>query len=74
MHREDLRCGWNFPLSNGLPAQCNPKDVNGDTCCSEGGWCGNTSAHCECEKWGDCRTTFYPPPYMGVTKLFDPHL
>merc|ERR1719431_874166 len=48
LHRNDDRCGSEFLLSNGLPAQCNP---DGQLfCCSEYGYCGGTSEHCECEK------------------------
>lgn len=49
--REDLRCGKDYPLLDGSPAQCNPDNEDGFVCCSAVGWCGNTRAHCTC---GDC--------------------
>ena len=42
--REDGRCGPDFPLANGIPAQCDGK--GGGPCCSPSGWCGSTEAHC----------------------------
>ncbi|XP_070572361.1 uncharacterized protein [Ptychodera flava] len=44
--RADGRCGQNYPLPNGDPAECDPN--KGDPCCSDLGWCGNTNAHCQC--------------------------
>merc|ERR1711937_529405 len=49
--REDLRCGSDFPDSKGNPAECNPFDADGFTCCSPWGWCGSTADHCDCD---DC--------------------
>lgn len=46
--RDDGRCGNEFPLSNGLPAKCNPD--GGYHCCSEYGYCGSTEEHCNCAK------------------------
>ncbi|CAH1233427.1 Hypp738 [Branchiostoma lanceolatum] len=51
--RSDLRCGKSFPASLANPGQCNP---NGPApCCSSGGWCGNTAAHCTCTGCVDYR-------------------
>jgi hypothetical protein len=46
--REDHRCGPMYPLKDSSPAQCDPNHQNGHTCCSPGGWCGLTPAHCTC--------------------------
>ncbi|KAL5247123.1 hypothetical protein ACHWQZ_G019098 [Mnemiopsis leidyi] len=46
--REDGRCGVNYKLPNGRPAECNPLHPMGHTCCSDKGWCGKTSKHCQC--------------------------
>ncbi|XP_077995833.1 bone morphogenetic protein 1-like [Glandiceps talaboti] len=43
---DDLRCGLNFPLSDGTPSQCNPDGIY--PCCSPADWCGNTAGHCSC--------------------------
>jgi len=64
--REDDRCGPDYPLPDGTPAQCNP---DGNPCCSDFGWCGNSAEYCDCkdcidytEGWfisaiaGDCQT------------------
>ena len=47
--RDDLLCGTEYPLANGDPAQCDPNNSIGFTCCSSGGWCGKTSSHCKCD-------------------------
>nr|XP_006816218.1 PREDICTED: uncharacterized protein LOC102809517 [Saccoglossus kowalevskii] len=47
--RSDGRCGPNYPLEDGTPAECNPD--SGFPCCSTYGWCGSTFDHCECQ---DC--------------------
>ena len=68
--REDLRCGPNYPLQDGRPAQCDPNAVY--PCCSPAGWCGNTDAHCKCSGCNDFRPT--PPVTPGnvlpITNLF----
>ena len=51
--REDGRCGNEFPLLNGRPAECNPE--GGYYCCSEFGYCGSTEDHCNCPKCTDHR-------------------
>ena len=59
MWRNDGKCGENFPLPNGIAAQCDP---DGEKPCCSSGWggeCGNTTEHCSCrycidfkfEKW-----------------------
>ncbi|XP_077981331.1 uncharacterized protein LOC144436406 [Glandiceps talaboti] len=45
--RDDHRCGPDYPLSDGSPAQCDPDSRY--PCCSPYDWCGNTAAHCDCE-------------------------
>merc|ERR1712117_981209 len=51
--RPDNRCGANYPLPDGRPGQCNP---NGKwPCCSPGGWCGDSDAHCKCSGCTDFR-------------------
>jgi len=46
--RNDLRCGTGFEAPSGGPAQCNPDNPDGFTCCSDGGWCGESRLHCSC--------------------------
>ena len=46
--RYDGKCGYDYPLPDGTPGQCNP---DGDKpCCSSGmnGMCDNTAEHCTC--------------------------
>ncbi|KAI8498961.1 hypothetical protein Bbelb_234140, partial [Branchiostoma belcheri] len=44
--RDDGRCGPEFPLEDGSPAECDPDSV--DPCCSPRNWCGKTIWHCDC--------------------------
>ena len=53
--RDDLKCGPKHPLQDGPPAQCDPNNQHGHGCCSPGGWCGNTAAHCSCSGCIDYR-------------------
>ena len=46
--RMDLRCGPEYPLLDGTPAQCDPDNEQGFICCSPHGWCGHTAHHCSC--------------------------
>merc|ERR1719187_1887591 len=50
--RPDNRCGPNFPspTGSGKPGQCDPEATANEEgpCCSPGGWCGNSAAHCDC--------------------------
>jgi len=55
--RDDARCGSEFPLPNGQPAQCNPSS---DSCCAASGWCGHTQAHCKCETCVDYSSSRFP--------------
>ena len=55
--RNDGKCGTEYTLPDGTPAQCDP---DGDKpCCSSGryGECGNTAEHCSC--W-QCTNYKYP--------------
>ena len=58
MWREDGRCGTNFPLTNGDPAQCDPEDPSGFSCCGVEGWCGGEPAaqYCTCDLCRDYRS------------------
>ncbi|KAI8494622.1 hypothetical protein Bbelb_278480, partial [Branchiostoma belcheri] len=47
--RDDGRCGPEFPLEDGSPAECDPGGVY--PCCSPEKWCGKTTWHCDCQ---DC--------------------
>ena len=49
--RYDGRCGSDYPLPDGSPAECDPDGEN--SCCSGklDGVCGNTTEHCSCS---DC--------------------
>ena len=59
--RDDLRCGAEFPLPNGLPAQCDPFNADESKCCSPYGWCGKTPAHCACDTCVDYGVKIAPP-------------
>ena len=52
--RQDRRCGAQFPLTDGLPSECNGTGEN--PCCSKWGYCGPGADHCECEGCADYRT------------------
>ena len=55
------RCGHTAPkLANGNYAICNPDD-KASHCCSNGGYCGSTDAHCKCDGCIDFTKT---PNYM----------
>ena len=58
--RQDRRCGKDYPLPDGKPAQCNPDGPLGPKqagpCCSEYGYCGGSPAHCDCANCIDYRT------------------
>ena len=49
--RYDGRCGENYPLFDGTPAQCDPDGAN--PCCSSWGRCGNTAMQCFCQSCVD---------------------
>ena len=54
MWRYDGKCGENFPLPNGIAAQCDPDGEN--PCCSDRYWngeCGNTTEQCSCSSCTD---------------------
>ncbi|PAV61680.1 hypothetical protein WR25_04320 [Diploscapter pachys] len=42
------RCGRTAPQLNGQYPTCNPDDPAAH-CCSNGGFCGNSKEHCECQ-------------------------
>ena len=52
--RQDRRCGAQFPLTDGLPSECD--GTSGNPCCSKWGYCGPGADHCECEGCADYRT------------------
>ena len=58
--RQDRRCGTDYLLPDGTPAQCNPAGPLGPQqagpCCSEYGYCGSSPGHCECANCMDYRT------------------
>ncbi|KAL5255615.1 hypothetical protein ACHWQZ_G010999 [Mnemiopsis leidyi] len=52
--RADGRCGWGYPLSDGVtPAECDPDSIH--PCCSLYGWCGNSQQFCTCSRCTDFR-------------------
>merc|ERR1711890_19267 len=63
------RCGPDHPLPNGEPAQCNPHVSRNEVgpCCSDWGWCGPTSAHCNCEVCVDFRNNLTGSGYRATT-------
>jgi len=52
--RADGRCGAEFPLDDGTPAECDPNSEY--WCCSEHGFCGGTREHCHCDTCHNFRT------------------
>merc|ERR1712026_635710 len=52
--RSDRRCGPEFPLSDGQPSECDGATEN--HCCSNWGYCGPGSEHCDCADCVDYRT------------------
>jgi len=62
--REDGRCGNEFLLTNGFPAQCNPQE--GYPCCSEFGYCGITEEHCNCPTCTDHRIETSPAVCQNI--------
>ncbi|XP_066268804.1 uncharacterized protein [Branchiostoma lanceolatum] len=51
--RSDLRCGSSYPAPGANPGQCDPNGAS--PCCSSGGWCGSSTAHCTCSLCVDYR-------------------
>nr|ACO15391.1 Agglutinin isolectin 1 precursor [Caligus clemensi] len=51
--RPDRRCGKDYPLADGTPAECDPNSSN--PCCSKWGFCGPGSDHCDCPECVDYR-------------------
>ena len=51
--RSDRRCGFDYPLPDGTPAECNPDGEN--SCCEKDDWCVSPQSeravhvHCMCE-------------------------
>ena len=52
--RLDRRCGDEFPLDDGLPAECDGSSFF--PCCSKWGYCGPGTEHCTCDSCVDYRT------------------
>ncbi|XP_070545389.1 uncharacterized protein [Ptychodera flava] len=79
--RDDLRCGPDYPLDDGSPAECDPGGIF--PCCSPQGWCGNTDDHCNCgtcidytskAKWRtDLRCGADYPDFSGEPGQCDPN-
>jgi len=53
--RSDRRCGKEFPLKDGTPAECDAASDN--SCCSKWGYCGTDKDHCACEGCIDYRSS-----------------
>ncbi|KAJ8034625.1 Neurotrypsin [Holothuria leucospilota] len=51
--RSDGRCGPQYPFTNGQPGECDPDSEW--SCCSESGWCGNSTDNCTCDGCIDYR-------------------
>ena len=56
--RSDKKCGFDSPLPDGTPAQCDPDGEN--PCCNDNyqGKCGNTTEHCTCEQCTDFKILY----------------
>jgi len=68
--RGDGKCGVENPNALGLPSECNP--YSDMPCCSEFGWCGNSAAHCKCEK---CKKALkLEERNLEKENIFNPHI
>ena len=52
--RKDGRCGSSFKLDDGSLSECDPYSAF-QYCCSEFGYCGDSSNHCDCTACVDYR-------------------
>lgn len=68
--RGDGKCGSENPNSLGLPSECNP--YSDMPCCSEFGWCGNSPAHCKCEKCS--KALKLEEMNLEKENIFNPHV
>jgi mannosyl-oligosaccharide glucosidase len=68
--RGDGKCGAENLNSLGLPSECNP--YSDMPCCSEFGWCGNSNAHCRCEKCK--RSVKLEERNLEKENIFNPHV
>ncbi|CAL4065919.1 unnamed protein product, partial [Meganyctiphanes norvegica] len=66
--RDDFQCGPGYLAPNGEPAQCNPDHRY--SCCSAGGWCGNSKTHCNCETCEDYSRCQYDHPDCDFPFLY----
>ena len=70
--RGDDQCGKGIKNPIGTQAECNPYSEK--NCCSEFGWCGNTYAHCKCEKCKISMKLEDRKEYKKLEETFNPHL
>jgi hypothetical protein len=70
--RGDGRCGAEVPSPLGSPSECNPYSV--DPCCSQYGWCGNSSQHCSCSQCIKSKKLEERNEFKDKEKIHNPHI
>ena len=70
--RNDNQCGENVKNPIGTKAECNP--YSDSPCCSEFGWCGSTSNHCNCEKCSRSLKLEERKEYKNKENTYNPHI
>ncbi len=70
--RNDNQCGENVKNPIGTKAECNP--YSDSPCCSEFGWCGSTSNHCNCEKCSRSLKLEERREYKNKENTYNPHI
>ena len=70
--RGDDQCATGIKNPIGTQAECNPYSEK--KCCSEYGWCGNTYAHCKCDKCKISMKLEDRKEYKKLEETFNPHI
>ena len=66
--RDDGRCGSDYPLPDGSPAECNPGGEK--PCCNQNGKCGGMPIDCFCKDCADHRLSFRWTKYRMCDPLW----
>ena len=70
--RGDGKCGAENLNPLGKPAECNP--YSDMPCCSEWGWCGNSTGHCNCDKCHHAKKLEDRRDFDKKESIFNPHI
>lgn len=70
--RGDGRCGAEAPNPLGQPSECNP--YSDMPCCSEFGWCGSSTNHCNCQNCKRSEKLENRSEFKNKANIFNPHL